>query len=289
MNTFSVIMLCVSIVLFVTLILLFIRYKMELKSKIDPNSEYNKNIQKLKSDFEIEKKSVEDTLNNLKSRLSTEQLEKVEELKKLYSDKQIELNNALNDETTRVAEQIDIIRNNLHYYEELQKAVVENFKEQDRIRLERDFYRISISDVEQSDIIKLRTVALEISKPVVLYKLIYEIYYKSKFDELFKRLIGSDDCGGIYKITNTINEKVYIGRTTNFLTRWRDHVKCGTGSDSGAQLRTRLYDDMRKNGCENFTFEILDRCDKDSQPEREKYWIDYYKSTEFGYNIQSGG
>ena len=85
MNTFSVIMLCVSIVLFVTLIM----YKMELKSKIDPNSEYNKNIQKLKSDFEIEKKSVEDTLNNLKSRLSTEQLEKVEELKKLYSDKQI--------------------------------------------------------------------------------------------------------------------------------------------------------------------------------------------------------
>ena len=128
MNTFSVIMLCVSIVLFVTLILLFIRYKRELKSKIDPNSEYNKNIQKLKSDFEIEKKSVEDTLNNLKSRLSTEQLEKVEELKKLYSDKQVELNNALNDETTRVAEQIDIIRNNLHYYEELQKEVVENVK-----------------------------------------------------------------------------------------------------------------------------------------------------------------
>lgn len=289
MNALSVILCILCAVLAVAVIFVYKLYKDESSSKSDPESEYNRKVQQLNSDYDIRKQNIEETLSNLQYKLNQDQSEKVEELKNLYSDKKLALNEEFKAESDRILNEIAEIRSTLEYYEDLQKAVIENFKEQDRIRLERDFYRISLTDLEQSDIVKLRTVALEISKPVVLYKLIYEIYYKSKFDELFKRLIGSDDSGGIYKITNTLNERVYIGRTTNFLSRWRDHVKCGTGSDSGAQVRTRLYEAMRKDGCENFTFEILDRCDKDSQPEREKYWIDFYKSTEFGYNIQSGG
>ena len=43
---------------------------------------------------------------------------------------------------------------------------------------------------------------------------------------------------------------------------------------------------MFKDGLENFTFEIIEECKKDSQilNEREKYWIKYYDSFNNGYN-----
>lgn len=270
-------------------IYVYVQYRKEVISKTDPDSEYNQRIQQLESDYNTKRQGMEDALKELQSKLNQNQTEEIEKLKSSYSDKRLELDTQFLAENADIQQQIEAIRNELKYYEGLQKAVVENFKEQDKIRSERDYYKISLSESDLSDVAKLKIVAREISKPVVLYKLIYEIYYKSKFDALFKKLIGSDDTGGIYKITNIKNERVYIGRTTNFLNRWRDHIKCGIGSDSGAQIRTRLYDAMKMDGCENFTFEILDRCDKDAQPDREKYWIEYYRSTEFGYNVQSGG
>lgn len=278
MNIVIIILILLVTLLSLLSVYMYIKYKNEINSKIDPESEYNKR-----------KKELEEAIVNLQNQLNSNQANKMSEMQNDYSDKKLKLDNDFEQKNQEIFTKIEQIKKNLQYYEDLQKAVVDNFKEQDRIRLERDFYKIDLSDVELSDIVKLRTVAMEISKPVVLYKLIYEIYYKSKFDELFKRLVGDNGEGGIYKIVNIKNEKVYIGRTTDFLKRWRDHVKCGTGSDSGAQIRNRLYEEMKKDGIENFTFEIIDRCDKESQPEREKYWIQYYKSTEFGYNIQSGG
>lgn len=188
---------------------------------------------------------------------------------------------------------IDAIKRSLEYYESLEAAVVaENIAKQKK-ELERDFYRIHIDDIALSDIAKLKPVAMQLSKPVILYKLIYEIYYKTQLEELFKRLASESDPegkGGIYKITNINDNRIYIGRTTNFITRWRMHAKCGTGADpKGAQATTRLYEAMRREGCENFTFEIIDACGSEDHAEREKYWISYYKSAEYGYNIQSGG
>jgi hypothetical protein len=178
----------------------------------------------------------------------------------------------------------------LENYKELENKVVEKYKQKEIDEKQRDFYRIILEKSDLSDVEKLNAFAPQLSKPVVLYKLMYEVYYKSKLEELFKRLIPSDcTSGGIYKITNIKNNKCYIGRTTNFLTRWRDHAKCGIGADSGAQVRNKFYEAIKMDGIENFTFEIIDRCEKDIQPEREKFWIDYYKSTEYGYNTVSGG
>jgi len=47
---------------------------------------------------------------------------------------------------------------------------------------------------------------LEFSKPEIIYKLMYEVYYKSRLEEMFKRVLGENkDKGGIYKITNVNN------------------------------------------------------------------------------------
>lgn len=45
---------------------------------------------------------------------------------------------------------------------------------------------------------------------------------------------------------------------------------------------------MQKYGPENFTFELLEKVSRDKLNEREMYWINFYKSKEFGLNSQKG-
>lgn len=91
----------------------------------------------------------------------------------------------------------------------------------------------------------------------------------------------------IYKITNRLNGKVYIGQTTMSLTkRWRDHC-----SPSNSRCRL-LHRAIQKYGKENFSVEQIDvACDRDELDKKEIYWIQYYDSTnnDKGYNLQSGG
>ena len=51
----------------------------------------------------------------------------------------------------------------------------------------------------------------------------------------------------------------------------------------------KLYIAMFKDGVENFSFELLEKCDKNELNEREIYWIDFYRSQEHGYNMTKGG
>ena len=45
---------------------------------------------------------------------------------------------------------------------------------------------------------------------------------------------------------------------------------------------------MYKEGLEIFTWEIIEICEKEKQNEREKYWIEFYHSNEYGYNMRQG-
>ena len=229
----------------------------------------------------------------LQVKSGNEQVKLQGELAKDLADRKSGLDREADKYAQDAQARIDAIRKSLEYYESLEAAVVAENVAKQKKELERDFYRIHIDDIALSDIAKLKPVAMQLSKPVILYKLIYEIYYKTQLEELFKRLAAESDPegkGGIYKITNINDNRIYIGRTTNFITRWRMHARCGTGADpKGAQATTRLYEAMRRDGCENFTFEIIDVCSNEDHAEREKYWIGYYKSAEYGYNIQSGG
>lgn len=91
--------------------------------------------------------------------------------------------------------------------------------------------------------------------------------------------------GGIYKITNIYNEKAYIGRTTNFLNRFRNHAKRGCGLE---KVSGQFYEAMFEQGLESFSFEVIEVCDKEEQIEKEKYWIEFYHSDQYGYNARVG-
>lgn len=90
----------------------------------------------------------------------------------------------------------------------------------------------------------------------------------------------------IYRVSNTINGKVYIGITNEFKRRLKEHKY---HSKSGSGL---LYRSIRKYGIENFKFEVIEICkDLNETRLREIFWINEYKSFDrgFGYNLTTGG
>lgn len=95
--------------------------------------------------------------------------------------------------------------------------------------------------------------------------------------------------GYIYKITNNINDKVYIGKTTfSIERRWKEHQKAAYSS----LIDYPLYRAMRKYGLEHFIIEQIEEVDDKIIDEREQYWIQYYESyisTGKGYNATLGG
>lgn len=93
---------------------------------------------------------------------------------------------------------------------------------------------------------------------------------------------------GIYKITNLVNGKMYIGLSTNIAARWNQHKSHYKKGD------TILYKAMIKYGFENFIFEIVELCPKEKLGEMEKFYIKKYRTyVGFkdckGYNATLGG
>lgn len=94
--------------------------------------------------------------------------------------------------------------------------------------------------------------------------------------------------GKIYKYTNLINGKIYIGQTTNTLEK-RDHRHVQDSKKDSLIFHCALV----KYGRENFSLELLEEnIDTQYLDNREKFWIDYYESfykTGKGYNMTQGG
>lgn len=91
----------------------------------------------------------------------------------------------------------------------------------------------------------------------------------------------------IYKITNHINSKIYIGKTINIEKRWYKHKYLAEKS----KINRHLYNSMRKHGINNFLISVIEECLDDIANEREKYWIKTLNSTDrnIGYNSTIGG
>lgn len=93
--------------------------------------------------------------------------------------------------------------------------------------------------------------------------------------------------GFIYKITNTINGKSYIGQTIqNVKERFYQH--CATKC-SKAVSNMAIHRAIKKYGKSNFTVEVIEEIDSANLNDRERYWIKYYNSYNNGYNSTKGG
>lgn len=94
--------------------------------------------------------------------------------------------------------------------------------------------------------------------------------------------------GYIYKITNKVNGKLYIGKTEhmNPYDRWIEHMQDYTKERNNNRY---LYRAMKKYGLVNFEFEIVEKVYNDTLDNREKYYIQMYDTYENGYNMTLGG
>ena len=87
----------------------------------------------------------------------------------------------------------------------------------------------------------------------------------------------------VYKHTNLINGKVYIGQSCDYLDRWR----CG-GKNYFQCIK--FYNAIKKYGWDNFSHEVIYAdLSKEEADDKEKSMIIKYNSIEDGYNLKSGG
>lgn len=165
-------------------------------------------------------------------------------------------------------------------------AAIAAAKREEEKLLELDKYKILVTDLDLLEINRLREIAPYFRNARAIYKIIWESYYRNLTTEMINRVIGAGTHTGIYKLTNLNNQKIYIGQAVNLGDRWKEHIKCGLGIDTPNNM---LYAAMMKDGVENFTFEVLEECERSELNDREKHYISFYGAQEWGYNMSRGG
>ena len=152
---------------------------------------------------------------------------------------------------------------------------------------ERLFYTIQLPEEFHEDIeFLLTTVAAKVQHPDIISKLVWAEYVKNYLVDTCKKVDIREE-PGIYKLTSLINGKSYIGKSTNVKRRIQDHFKSVVGIQSIADQA--VHHAILKEGFWNWTIEVITYCDKDQLNDLERYYIDFFKTQDYGYNRNAGG
>ena len=183
-----------------------------------------------------------------------------------------------------VSDEIEELRSLLEDYKSKRDLINQAIVHEKEIHEQQDFYRIVLNESDKEDIQLLNTIEMRLHSREALYKLIYDVFYKKPLNDMINRVLQGKEFCGIYRITNLKTNEAYIGKSTNIKTRWQNHCKTAIGLDGMA--RTKIHSAMKEYGIDNFSFEVLEKCTKENYSEREKYWINFYETNVYGYNIQ---
>lgn len=243
-------------------------------------------------------KEIDVSLENQRQRRQEELDQTFEETKQKYDlmvqdkikESEEELNALLiasNEEKRKMDEETEMYQREVAYWERTWLSILEPIKRYEKTKQERLFYTIQVPEEYHEDIeFLLTTVAAKVQHPDIISKLVWAEYVKPYLDDTFKRIeIKAEP--GIYKLTNINNNKSYVGKSTNVKTRIADHFKSSVGIKSIADQA--VHHAILKDGFWNWQIEVLTYCDKDELSEREKYYIGFFKTQEYGYNKTGGG
>lgn len=188
--------------------------------------------------------------------------------------------------TQEMNQEIETLKATLERLRSVVSSGIEDSKRADDIAHGELKYQLQISDDNLVEIHRLKEVLPYLKEQRPLRKMIWEGYYRDLTTDLLSRILDTSKTSGIYKITNLTDKRVYIGQAVNLSDRIKTHIKAGLGIDTN---NSELYKAMLQIGVENFSFEILEYCNASDLNDREKFWIDYYHSTDYGYNQTRGG
>lgn len=163
-------------------------------------------------------------------------------------------------------------------------AIVEANKLIEKERADKDFNRCVITEQDQQEIEKIRSIAPYLRDPAPLNKIIWKVYYEKPATDMIGRVLGPVQKTGIYKITNVENGMCYVGQATSVQNRWLQHIKRGIGAES--PTRNKLYPAMYELGVENFTFELLEECSAKELDKKEDTYQTIFHAKDWGYSIK---
>ena len=192
-----------------------------------------------------------------------------------YSNRQLELMREMNE----VQEELDQIK-------ATRAAAIQALTREKEIEQQSSFYCLQIPETDLKDIAVLETVAPKLSKPRILYMLIWQTFFRTPMTSLCNNVIGTTTKSGIYKITNQKTKECYIGQAVDLASRWKDHAKFGLKIDTPAG--NELYKAMQEYGIWNFSWEVLEEVPPAQLNEKEAYYIDLYDSKNYGFNKTKG-
>ena len=228
-------------------------------------------------------KRYEETLMSIaKDKVDT----KTTEMIKAANDAHMQLMAQLGEQASQMREQIQTLSVEIEEYSAKQAAINNAIMRQRAIEEQQDFYRVCLSEEAITDITELQIVRQKLKKPEILDKIIYDTYVAKPVLEMVKRVLQNSTCSGIYKITCQETKETYIGKSTDIKNRWQQH--CKTAFNCGTIASSILHRKMQQYGIENFTFELLEIVPKDQLSEREKFYINFYKTKEVGLNERNG-
>lgn len=209
----------------------------------------------------------------------------MKDVEQQYAKKQEELETNFQTLTTAIGKEITEYKQSLYNFKSMQEAINNAIRRKKEIEEQESFYMIDIPENDREDIVVLQSMDKHLNNRDVIPKLIWELFIKRPTQEMIKRVVGPQKTSGIYKITYKNTGEAYIGKTTDFATRWQNHIKTAIGLEGAA--RTTLHNRMARDGIWNYTFEIVEQVDKDHLAQRESYYIDLY-GTKGQLNMKSG-
>lgn len=152
---------------------------------------------------------------------------------------------------------------------------------------QQDFYRVQFDVETLGDIEILNSMRPRLQKFELFNKFLYSNYISKPTKEMVKRVLAGRNPSGIYKVTNIDTKEIYIGKSVTVATRFENHIKSAYGLEGVADSQFQRA--LKKYGVDHFTWELLEEVPKDKLGEKEKYWIQFYGTKEYGYNMKEGG
>lgn len=229
--------------------------------------------QQIESEFELSREKLKQNIAEIAQLENSRLEESLQKNREDFEAKSKEFNS-----------QLENCKNELEQLQLMRAAAIADAKRQEEMKTQNAFYRLQLTQADLVDILELKVVEKKLSKKEVLNKLIYKVYFEKPYTDLVGRVVGKEPKTGIYKITNIINQKVYIGQAVNIAERWKQHIKRALGAEPITQ--NKLYPAMMEEGVWNFTFEIVEVCEKSQLNEREQYWQKFFGAKEYGYSIK---
>ena len=167
-------------------------------------------------------------------------------------------------------------------------AINEEIRKQEEKEKYNEIHSVQLTANEKEDIHFLLSLEERLHNKQALYKLVWSTYLQQAYKNTFNNILGSRDPRNvIYCIENINTGKKYIGKTSAEVSkRWTEHIKTSLniGSIKTTNIHKALY-----NHWDEFIFYILAETEKEKLSEMEKYYINFYESDKYGYNIKAGG